>query len=189
MAETHAPAPRSVSIHVYPVGGKNRAFVLPPYFHVGKGDTKVPSVQWENQTTKEVKLWFPNGWKLFDGDKSYFANPFTIGPDQKSITCIATRPRILPRAIPSRGEAVLSAAGTRRSEVLGSRPIECGQRRVYRSPAVDFCAPRSSGCADQRLIGFMTALPKILHRGSPTRDSQSGTRTILPLRELYKLNR
>jgi hypothetical protein len=78
MAEPHAPAPIVISIKTYLIGNENRAFVLPASFHVGKGATKVPSVQWRNQTTEDVKLWFPNGWKLFDGDASSFANPFTI---------------------------------------------------------------------------------------------------------------
>jgi hypothetical protein len=83
MAEPYAPKPIEVSIHTFLIGNEDRAFVLPPYFHVGKGATKVPSVQWENQTKKDVKLWFPNGWKLFKGDPSSFENPFTIRKDQK----------------------------------------------------------------------------------------------------------
>jgi hypothetical protein len=96
MSGTHAPAPALVRIRAYAIDGKERAFVLPPYFHVGKGDTKVPSVQWENKTKKDVKWWFPNGWKLFQlpqkkgnddirgisDNKDGFDHPLIIPPDK-----------------------------------------------------------------------------------------------------------
>ena len=85
MAAPYAPAPIRISIRTYLIGNEDRAFVVPASFHVGKGATKVPSVQWENQTTKDVKLWFPNGWKLFTGDAGSFENPVTIRKGQTHI--------------------------------------------------------------------------------------------------------
>jgi hypothetical protein len=80
MAETYRPVPIPVSIETHRIGSGDRAFVVPASIHVGKGATQVPSVMWTNGTKADVKLWFPNGEKLFKPpEEGNFDNPLVIG--------------------------------------------------------------------------------------------------------------
>lgn len=72
------PVPVQVNIERHSIGNEDRAFAVPPSINIGNGATKVPSVQWKNETSKDAKFWFPNGAALFSPPKDGFENPLRI---------------------------------------------------------------------------------------------------------------
>jgi hypothetical protein len=95
-ARTPGPGPVEVDIVAEKIGHE-RAFVVPGRISTGKGETKVPSISWKNHTKGVVRVWFPFGGRVFEGqhkvgkevktvDESYFvANTFDI-PSEGTLT-------------------------------------------------------------------------------------------------------
>ena len=62
---TAAAVAGQANVVTQPIGGQDRAFVLPPHISIGAGAAQVRSVQWTNGTSAKARFWFPNGDEVF----------------------------------------------------------------------------------------------------------------------------
>jgi hypothetical protein len=55
-----------------------RIFVNPPTVHIGSGHLRAKTIEWVNQTGKDVLIWLPNGYRYLIGEPEDFLKPFTV---------------------------------------------------------------------------------------------------------------
>jgi hypothetical protein len=71
-------SPKQVVLRSPILIGSPRVFVDPPKIHIGRGDSKLKSIQWVNQTGGEVLIWLPNAYNYLEGKPEDFVTPRRI---------------------------------------------------------------------------------------------------------------
>jgi hypothetical protein len=93
------PGPLEVHIVTTKIDAEiQRAFVVPGRINTGTGETKVPSINWENRTNDKVQIWFPFGDHVFN------QNDVKINGKQKQVGLFVTT----TIEIPSKGTLTLT---------------------------------------------------------------------------------